>query len=138
MWGELGEPRAIVLGDRDREAGIGAGRGLTSPQLPPLELEECPAPRPPLDRGQTLPDEIFDVVLEQHDRRNPVKRYVDRCEQKIRHTDICGTISEYGAHFVAELRQLPLPEIDRIRRPPRASDCDRKRCGSLFGGLIRN
>ena len=47
----------------------------------PLDLEERPAPRPMLERGEPAPDHVFDVVLEEH-QRNP--RWTAECSGRRR------------------------------------------------------
>ena len=62
--------------------------GLVVPQFPPLDFEQQLLERVPLDRAQPLPDEIFHVVLEEHDRHVPAEGNIWRRKQKIRDDQI--------------------------------------------------
>ena len=72
----LGKARAIFLRDRDRQIGAAAELGLFVAQLAPLDLEQQLLDRVALERAQPLPDQVLDVVLEQHDGHVSAERHV--------------------------------------------------------------
>jgi hypothetical protein len=89
----------VVFRDRDCEVGIGARICLARAQLPPLDFNQRPSPRPRFDRAQPLPDHVFDVVLEQHDGDAATHRHIRSGKEKIRNAKIDVSL----VHQIADL-----------------------------------
>src|SRR5262249_24655579 len=110
----------VHLGDRDGETGAVAGPSFVVPQLAPFDLEQRATPWAALDVAQPLPNQMFDVVIEEDCRNGPVRGDVDGRREKISHAYVHGTRPYQRGDGVAECGNSPPREIDGKGRKPGA------------------
>src|SRR6266545_4948434 len=82
------EHPAVLLGDRDRRARPRADPRLVAPHLPPFQLERQAPPRPPLRAAEAPPDQVLDIVGEEHDGHARLEWHVRGGSQKVGHAQI--------------------------------------------------
>ena len=114
----LGEARAIFLRYRNGQIGAAAELGLFIADLAPLDFEKQFLDRIALERAETLPDQVLDVVLEQHNRDISTERHIRGRKQKIADDDVDVIFVDERRDGLADFFDAPLPQVDWIGREP--------------------
>ena len=115
---QIAEGSTVLLRDGDRQVDAVTGGSLAASQLSPFDFEQRFAGDMPLECREAAPDQVFDVVLEQHDWNASAAWQIRHGNQEIGHTEVDGLLVEELPDLFTHRSVPPLPEIDRIWREP--------------------
>ena len=135
---KLRQPLFVIVRDRNGQVRSPAGVRLACAHLPPLHLEERALPRAALEMREALPDQVFDVVLEEqhgHVARHPD---VHGGEQEVGDNQIDIALRERRPHLAADVANAPLPQIHGVVREPGARNRGGKRRTAALGNRVRH
>jgi len=113
---EAGHSRLVLV--RNHEVRGRAGPLFGTADLPRFDLEQGPVQRSAFETRHPLPDHVFDVVLEKHQRHAARARHVGKRHQEIGHAHIYRAPGQQRPHLVANGARPPFPEVHRVSRAP--------------------